>query len=390
MTEINDIQTTLDAVAGYRDRLQGLREIILANTVMCGEIASPTFGEEALIRFVCDRFTEGKLLNISVDESGSASALLPGTSGERTILVAAHADKIWDATVDHTVTVRPESATGPGIGDNSLGIAALLSLPDILETLGLQFESNIILLAATRSLGRGDLEGFRFFLENGKMPIDAAVCLEGMQLGRLSYSCLGMVRGEVTVRTSEQRDWKDWGSSGAIVGINHVIDGLLAIELPEKPRTSIILGSVRAGSAFNVPPTKATLRFEVRSEEPGMVSRVRGQIEDIVAQVNAENNVDARLSILAHRKPGGIPFTHPLVKATRAIMENLDVKPTIAPSTSELSALVEKHIPSLTLGITTGDNKHELDETIQIAPIFTGLAQLIGVLQAIDGGVCND
>jgi len=44
----------------------------------------------------------------------------------------------------------------------------------------------------------------------------------------------------------------------------------------------------------------------------------------------------------------------------------------------------------VTLGITEASNLHDLNETIRIKPIYTGLAQLLGVLLAIDGGFCNE
>ena len=70
-------------------------------------------------------------------------------------------------------------------------------------------------------------------------------------------------------------------------------------------------------------------------------------------------------------------------------MSSLDLTPHITPSISELSAMIAHDVPALTLGITNGEHLHEQRETIQLEPIFTGLAQLIAVLLAIDGGFCD-
>lgn len=94
------------------------------------------------------------------------SAVLPGAEGNQTLLVAAHVDKVWDGSIDHSVTVSPEMLKGPGIADNSIGVAALVSLPETLRHLGIQLKANVILLGTTRSMGRGDLAGLRFFVEN--------------------------------------------------------------------------------------------------------------------------------------------------------------------------------------------------------------------------------
>ncbi|MCB1231922.1 MAG: peptidase dimerization domain-containing protein [Verrucomicrobiae bacterium] len=382
-------ETHLDPVLAslpeWRESLKDLREMVLANTVMCGEIPSPTFEEENLVRFLCNRFTEAGLSSISTDEIGNAVAILPGSEGERSrnLLIVAHVDKIWETTDDHTVTVGAETLTGRGIADNALGAAVLITLPAILEHLGISLNSNLILLGATRSFGKGDLGGLRFFLENSQHHFDAALCLEGMQLERLSYSCLGMRRGEITIDLKSPAA-RHPGSAGAIAPLNHLVDKILAIERPERPLTEIRLGSVQAGSAYNVAPRSASLRFEVRSESGEIVAGITEQIEEIVDEISAGHEASADLQIIATREPGDIGFSHPLVKSTRTIMETLAIEPALDPSMSELAALLDRGIPALTTGLTRGENRHTSRETIEIAPLFSGLAQLVGVLVLLD------
>ena len=56
---------------------------------------------------------------------------------------------------------------------------------------------------------------------------------------------------------------------------------------------------------------------------------------------------------------------------------------------NELSELIRANIPSVTLGLTTGQHKNEYNETIDIEPTFDGLAQLIALMNSIDGGICD-
>lgn len=372
------------SVNTYRDQLATLRERVLADAVMIGEIPAPTFKEDRLVSFLRDRFTEEGLDQVTVDEVNNATAILPGRTGKKNILVAAHTDRVWDASIDHTITVTADSLIGPGIADNALGVASLPMLPVMLQTLGIELQANVVLLGASRSLGRGDLEGLRFFTDNIRLPLGAGICVEGVQLGRLSYSSLGMNRCEINVSTPEEQHWESWSVSGAIITLNKIVQQILAIRIPVVPKTSIVLGSIFSGSSFNVPSTRATLRFEVRSEEPGMVASIREQIEQLIEMTIAEQRVNVSLEVLARRKPGSIGFEHPYVKAARDILKGLGIDPKVAPSISELSVLLDKGIPSLTLGLTHGDRKHQVDETVLIAPIFKGLAQLVAVLQSID------
>ncbi len=372
-----------------RERSQAVREVLLANLVMIGEIPSPTFREERRIGFLEERFSECGLADCSTDEVGNGFGLLPGSDGARNILLVAHADTPFSEKYDHTIAIHPDRAVGPGVADNSLGLAVLAAMPHLLESLDIKLKANLILMGAVRSLGRGDLEGLRFFLDHNRIPITAGVCVEGVQIGRLSIGSLGMLRGQIACSVPEEYDWTRFGAVGAILTINEVINRIMAIALPKKPRTTIVLGSVEGGTSFGAIATHAVLRFEIRSEEESVVEDIHQQIEDIVAEVAAKSGSDVRLEIVARRQPGGIPFSHPLARRTRQIMSRLGITHRIAPSTSELSAFIGRGIPAVTIGITTGEHVSEVDETVFIDPIFTGLAQLIGLLEAIDGGFCD-
>jgi hypothetical protein len=247
-----------------------------------------------------------------------------------------------------------------------------------LDKLDIRLKSDLLLVGTTRSFGRGDLEGIRFFLENTKHEIAAGICLEGIELGRLSFSSLGMLRGKIVIESEET------GQSGAIALLSKVLSRLLAIETPSDPKTEVLLGSIEAGSGYNVPPTRAVLRFEIRSEDAAIVSRIHHRIEEIVDETDALGDADCRLTVLATRTPGDIGFNHPLVKSAREILKALGVEPRVAPSISELTALLDRRIPGLTLGLTRGRNRHTETETIEIDPIFTGLSQIVSTLQFID------
>ncbi len=378
-----------DQARDHLAKLPEFRDILLANVVFCGEIPSPTFGEQERIRWLVDRFTASEL-ETSTDEVDNVAAILPGTDGQKNILVTAHTDTIWQAGADHTVSAREDRLTGIGLADNSLGVAAAVSLPVILDGLGLKLRSNLVLLGDSRSLGRGNLEGVRFFLDNTNLPIHAGVCVEGAQLGRLSHSCLGMMRGEVAIKVPDEQDWKQWTTSSAIVRLNHVVSRILAIPRPEQPRTQILLGSVSAGTSYNTPPERGILRFEVRSENAEVVRRIQDEIEEIVQETNARGSAQAVLSTIARREPGDLGFSHPMIRSIRGIMDALKIDPLVQPSMSELSALLDHDIPGVTLGLTRSDHVNEPDECIHIEPMFRGLAQLIASLQAIDEFVSHE
>jgi len=388
--DIDSLEAIMAMLPFIEDASQAVREILLANLVMIGEIPAPTFSEQQRVEFIQNRFVESDLQNVSTDEIGNVLGILPGSTGEQNILVVAHVDTVHPASVDHTITLHPETATGPGVGDNALGAAVVVTLPILLELLDIELRSNLVLMGASRSLGRGNLEGMRFFLSHSEIDVSAGLGIEGFPLGRLSYDSIGMFRGEIRCTVPDEYDWTRFGTAGAIVTLNEVINRILEIPLPRRPRSTIVLGSVAGGQAFNTIATSASLRFEIRTESERIGDEIYHRIEDIVSEISSQMRAEVTLDIFARRRPGGISFQHPLAAATRRIMRALDIQPRKSPSTSELSAFIDRHIPAITIGMTQGEHQNEPNEQIMIEPMFTGLAQLIGILLAADRGFCSE
>ncbi len=380
----------LEAIPDYAKKLQDARELFLANVVMFGEIPGPTFRETRRTQFLLDRFHESDLHDVAMDESGNASAILPGTERSNVILVAAHADTVFEEDSHPAMVVGQDSITGPGIADNSLGLAAIASLPMLLELLNIQLADDLLMVGTTKSLGRGNLEGMKHFLSTRQVPIRTGVCVEGAEQGRLSYSGLGMLRGEIKLKVPSDYDWNRFGASGAIGHLARLVNGIMEIPIPREPKTRIAFGSLRCGTSYDTVPRRGALRFEIRSEEDTMLAELEAKLRDIIDEFSLQHGTELSMEIIARGSNCGIPFSHPLVKSTRQIMDALEINPMVTPSAGDLSALIDAGNPGVTVGITTVENSREENETISIKPIFQGLAQLIGLLQAIDSGHCDE
>jgi hypothetical protein len=85
-----------------------------------------------------------------------------------------------------------------------------------------------------------------------------------------------------------------------------------------------------------------------------------------------------------------LKYNHPLVKNSAAVLERLGIKPFSKSTESAMSIFLSQKIPAVTLGITRGENVYQDKATMEIEPMYRGIAQIIGVLQAIDSGVCDE
>ncbi|WP_051305192.1 zinc-binding metallopeptidase family protein [Desulfogranum mediterraneum] len=371
----------LARLPGLVAELEPYREMLLANVVMVGEIPAPTFGEEQRIDFVKQRFIECGLQSSSSDEVGNGLGIIPGSRGQQTLLLSAHADIPFAAGENHTFSVEPAAIRGPGVADNSLGVAALITLPTILERLGIRLESNLLLMASTRSLEKGNQQGIRFFLENTTLPITTAIALEGTPLGRLHYRSLASLGGIISCHVDRKLS-----DQSAIEVLNRLISRLGEIPLSRETNTACVLGSISGGATYKLPARTAQLAFQVRSDTDESVAEVNRLIHGIIDELSSGKSVSVQLEVIARTRAGGLPSTHPLVEASRKIMGVIGIQPRHGSYSSTISPYVEQGIPALCLGLSQGENVNYLDEYVEIEPLLSGMAQLIGLLVLLDGG----
>lgn len=382
----------LKRIPAFVDQIKEIQEIIISNIVLIGQTPAPTSYEKARTEVFLERLSDAQTDYCATDDHNIPIGIIKGgTEGSRPpIFVVAHIDTFMDADIDHNYIVRKTTISGPGILDNSLGVGVLASLPLIFKHLDLKFESDIVLTGVPQSIGKGNLQGIRQLLNTWDGPIRGAVIVEGEKLGRLNYYSEGIIRGEITCNVAATGGWEHRYKPNAIIILNKVIDEILAMELPQRPRSRVIIGKINGGFKHGVIAYHARLGFEIQSDSEDMVKRMHSEIEDIVNGIAHENHVSLELNIISNLTPATLRYKHPLVKSTVSIMKALGIQPASDSSESELSIFLGKKIPAITLGVSEGKNVHLKTASMKIKPMFTGIAQIIGVIMAIDSGVCDE
>ncbi len=381
----------LDKLPSFVEAIESIREMIIANIVFIGQIPAPTFKEKIRADFFMERLVEFQVDECTTDGYRNPIGIIRGTSSSKPpVFVAAHIDTIFGKDIDHNYTVKEKTITGAGILDNSLGVGVLASLPLIFRKLNLRFESDIVLVGVMQSLGRGNLRGIRHLLETWDAPIRGAICLEGVELGRLNYYSEGMVRCEIECDISPISGPLQKFRLNAILILNEVINQILELRLPQRPHSRVIIGKISGGFKHGTIACKAKLGFEIQSDSDEMVTSIYNNINDIIEDISHQNEIELKLKTISNLSAVSLKYNHPLVKSAGAIIESLGLKPVCEPSESELSIFLSHNIPAVTLGITRGENIHFENSTMEIEPMYKGIAQIIGVLMAIDGGVCDE
>jgi len=382
----------LKKLPNFVDQIREIEEVIISNIVLIGQIPAPTFHEEARIEIFLERLADAQSDYSATSDYNIPIGIIKGTSDESRppIFVVAHLDTFFNTDIDHNYIIQKNTITGPGILDNSVSVGILASLPVIFKHLNLKFESDIVLAGVPQSIGKGNLQGIRQLLDTWKGPIRGAIIIEGEQLGRLNYYSEGIIRGEISCDVSSSNGWEHHYKPNAILILNQVIDEILAMELPQRPRARVIIGKINGGFKHGVIAYNARLGFEIQSDSKDMVKRMHAEIKDIVTGIAHETHVNLKLNIISNLTPNKLKYTHPLVKSAVSVIKKLGLQPVSDSGESELSIFLAKKIPAVTLGLTEGKNAHLENASMKIKPIFTGIAQIIGVIMAIDSGVCDE
>ncbi len=381
----------LQKVPGFVDQIKAFQEIVLTNIVLIGQIPAPTFKEGKRADFFLDRLSECRVDECSFDEYHNPIGIIRGTANDKPpIFIVAHLDTFFKEDIAYHYTLKKNDLSGPGLMDNSVGVGVLVSLPEIFRALDLTFESDIVLAGVVQSIGRGNLRGIRSLLKTWPTPIRGAVCIEGFELGRLNYYSDGMARCEIDCIIDSINGSEEKRRPNAILMLNEVINQILQLCLPQRPRTEIVIGKISGGVNHGRIAPKASLGLEVRSDSDDMLKSVCGEIQDIVDGLNNEHEVSLKLKTVSNLRATRLKFNHPLVKSAAKVIKKLGIKPISQPTESELSIFLSHGIPAVTLGVSHGKNMLMENATMKIEPMFKGIAQIIGVIMAIDSGVCDE
>ena len=392
-------------LAGYPDIIEiirSLKEVIISNIIMIGQepmelqvlkdddVGIPNKSPRAAM------FSEriGALSSVdecTTDSDGNPVALIKGRNpGKKPIIVCAHLDTTIRDPEDSTLIITDARIKGPGIADNSVSAGMLANLPEILELLNIHLESDLYIVGLSQSLGKKNLISARQFLSNWNHHPRGVIIVEGVEIGRLNYYSLGMIRAEISCQIPAVTGWEHKGETNAIIIFNEIINRIMAIEIPQRPKTRINIGRLDAGLKFGDTALTGTMGLEVVSDSFEMVESIYGKIEDIVESLAYESQVEMQIEKQSHVGAYSLGYNHPLVKSAVSVMEELDITPKIASSESELAVFLSRQIPTITVGLTHGDNVHKENASIEIEPMFKGIAQIIGVILAIDSGVCDE
>jgi acetylornithine deacetylase/succinyl-diaminopimelate desuccinylase-like protein len=355
-------------------------ELTIERAVAIAQVPAPTGHERARSAVVAQLFAGRPEWQVQTDDLDNVVAVVPGLTEGPSLLLAAHLDTVFPAGTD--VTVRRENGQlhGPGIGDNALGVATVLAVPAVLESLGVQPRVDLLLTGNVGEEGLGNLRGMRRVMDD-RPGIGAVVAVEGHNLGRVTHVAVGSRRLRVRVTGPGGHSWGDFGNPNAIQAAAEIIHELGRITLPANPKTTLNVGTIRGGLSVNTIAPDVTFDIDLRSVEDFALRRLAERANRVLAIHRPRMTVD--VEVIGDRPAGYVAPDSRIVRTAVDVLERLGVAPAGDASSTDANVPISRGIPAVCIGLTTGGNVHREDEYIDTEPISTGLAQLVAMTLAI-------
>lgn len=344
--------------------------------VQIQQIPAPTFEEKNRGEFLYERFVKDGLTEVAIDEVGNVFGCRKSKGKRKPLIVSAHLDTVFPRDINLDVRREGGKIYGPGIGDNSLGVAALVGLNWMLRERNIHTGGDIWFVANVCEEGLGDLRGMKAVVDRFGARIQAYLVLEGLALGHIYHRAVGVKRYRVTARTSGGHSWSDYGRPSAVHELSKLVVQLAALELPKEPRTTMNVGKISGGTSVNVIASEATLDLDLRSEGQESLGSLVSAAEKLIQSANKPNvNFDAE--VIGERFAGEISSNHPLVKLAEDCLAQQGLEAGLISGSTDANIPLSRGYPAVVLGLTTGGGAHTTNEYINTAPVEKGIEQLV-------------
>lgn len=350
---------------------------IVSQTCQIAQVPAPTGAEHErarLVEMMLQEVETNQRHPIHVDAVGNVIMTIPGHNPHKRLMLAAHTDTVFSRDVPIVVRRECGRLYAPGIGDNSVAVAAMLALPAIFQRVNLRPDVDVMLTATVGEEGLGNLRGIRAIMDRTP-DISACIAIEGHNLDRVTHVAVGSRRLQVTFAGPGGHSWGNAGGPSAIHAAGQVIAALSAIQLPHHPKSTVNVGMMSGGTSVNTIAPSAELVLDVRSTNELQLDRLVDDIRRIV-RTSTGPGITARIDVIGERPAAVLSIDSPVARRAVEVLEMLRIRPIPDASSTDANIPLSRGIPAICLGLTTGSGVHTIDEYIDIDPLTDGITQL--------------
>ena len=387
--------------AAARETLAAEHERTVQDIITLTQIAAPPFKEATRAAAFLDMARAHGLEDLEIDAEGNVTGIRRGAGNGPLICVAAHLDTVFPAGTDVTVRREGTRLHGPGVGDDTRGLAVLLAWLRALDAAAIRTRADILFVADVGEEGAGDLRGMRHLFQRGRYAgrISAFITVDSPDMERIANGGVGSRRFRVTFTGPGGHSYGAFGQVNPMFAMADAVTRLGRLRVPARPKTTFSASVTGGGTSINAIPDRVWTEFDLRSvaaeELEALEARFLELVADAVAAENATRStrngtIACEIEKIGDRPAGQTPEASELVQKARAAIAAHGFEPVCDASSTDANLPMSLGIPAIKIGSGgTGGRAHSVDEWIDVEPEHSvrGMAAGLATLLAVAGVV---
>ncbi len=336
------------------------------------EIPAPPYKEKVRAEYFLKRMQELGFKDAVIDTEGNVIALRKGTGGGRPkLVVSAHLDTVFPESTDVTVKEKDGAILAPGIGDDSRGLAALLSLIKTMNENSIATIGDLVVVGTVGEEELGNLRGVKALFRD-HADIDGFISIDGLGITRVVNQATGSHRYEMIFRGPGGHSFQEFGLPSAIHAMGRAVAKISELQTPSDPKTTFTVGTVSGGTSVNAIAGEAKMAVDMRSNSTDELLKLEARLLDLVRQAVVEENarwntdkMTVEITLIGDRPAGTVSMDSPIVQATQRTVAAIGRGPrvTFAGSSTDSNIAMSLGIPAVMIGGGgEGGNWHSRNE----------------------------
>lgn len=362
-------------------------------------IPAPSFDEGRRVEYI-KRFLDTLGVSYEVDDAKNVIVKSFVKKKEDIIVFLAHTDTVFPDTDKILVNEKNDRIYGPGVGDDTTNIAALLmvikylcikkeSIEAIVDDCHRNFfDRNVIFAFVSCEEGLGNLMGSKKLFSRYKDVVKKCISFD-LQYKNIYNVAVGSKRFEINIKTEGGHSFNDFGNTSAIMVASDYISKIYQTDISGlNGKNTFNVGIVSGGTSVNTIAETASFLCEFRSD----MQQSMEAMDDIFTKIHNElvkkypGSEILRNVIGVRPSMGDVDITkqNELTKQVYDIIfSETGIKADIKSASTDCNVPLSMGIAAVCTGAYLGYGEHTRGEYVEISSLKNGLAVCLRIVMEI-------
>ncbi len=357
---------------------------ILTDAIMYNQIPISSESTDSQKEFILNRLKEYNVPKIDRDDAGNiiVDYFQSEELEKKSVLILTPIKYKKLSRHERFVRLDKDKAYGKGLIENSLKVSVMLNIINYLFNEKHDLRYNITFLFTDISNIEQNFESLNHYIDNTDSDVMFAIDIDSTSLGDIGFKSLGKYRYKIKVKT-EQIDLINICEApnklSAMDILTEIGARLKIIGWPEESCTFINIIDISSDSKEEVISDEGVMKLELLSRKSQYLEYENQILNSTIKKLSKELRTDIDLDLIGYSPANYFMEKSKLIDEIIEIHEKLGIKSKFRVIRDEAAVLLQKNIPTVSIGITNGKLTVN-EEYIEKKPISKGLIQLFMVI----------